>query len=136
MEDAITPELSSLPWAAGLINDPKWTPTDTPSRSPKATGEDSFYAETLNTDRTIRALLTLRPTKEEDDDLAYREIRTIVDLGDGLNGYPQIVHGGFAATLLDEMCGILIMLNMDKKVQRQKERGQNVSRPNYFTACK
>jgi thioesterase superfamily protein 4 len=135
MEDAIIAELSSMPWAAALINDPNWTPMITSSRSPKPTGEDSFFAETLTTNRTIRSLSTFRPTQEEHDDLAYKEIRTIVDLGDGLNGYPHIVHGGFAATLLDEMCGILIMLIMDKKVQRQRELGQSMSRPNYFTAC-
>jgi thioesterase superfamily protein 4 len=135
MDDAIITGLSSIPWAAALINDREWTAMTTTSRSPKPTGEDSFFAETLSTDRTIRSLLTFRPTQEEEDDLAYKEIKTIVDLGTGLNGYPQIVHGGFAATLLDEACGILVMLIMDKKVQRQRELGQLVARPNYFTAC-
>jgi hypothetical protein len=107
MDDALIAELSSIPWAAALINDRKWTVIRTSSRSPKPTGEDSFFAETLSTDRTIRSILTFRPTQEEEDDLAYKEIKTIVDLGAGLNGYPQIVHGGFAATLLDEACGIL-----------------------------
>jgi thioesterase superfamily protein 4 len=134
MEDAFLSELSSVPWAAALINDPNWTPITTSSRSAKPTGEDSFFAETLSTERTIRSLLTFRPTKEEGD-LAYKQIKTIVDLGTGLNGYPQIVHGGFAATLLDETCGILIMLVTDKKVQRLKESGQNATRPDYFTAC-
>jgi thioesterase superfamily protein 4 len=136
MDDAVIAELSSIPWAAALINDRKWTVIRTSSRSPKPTGEDSFFAETLSTDRTIRSILTFRPTQEEEDDLAYKEIKTIVDLGAGLNGYPQIVHGGFAATLLDEACGILVMLIMDKKVQRQRDLGQTVARPNYFTACK
>jgi thioesterase superfamily protein 4 len=134
MDDTIIAELSSTPWAAALINDRKWTAITTNSRSPKPTGEDSFFAETLSTDRTIRSLLTFRPTQEEDDDLAYKEIKTIVDLGVGLNGYPQIVHGGFAATLLDEVCGILVMLV--RKVQGQRELGQTVARPNYFTACR
>jgi thioesterase superfamily protein 4 len=126
MDDTIIAELSSTPWAAALINDRKWTAITTNSRSPKPTGEDSFFAETLSTDRTIRSLLTFRPTQEEDDDLAYKEM--------GLNGYPQIVHGGFAATLLDEVCGILVMLV--RKVQGQRELGQTVARPNYFTACR
>jgi acyl-coenzyme A thioesterase PaaI-like protein len=134
MTDAVVSHLSSVPWAAALINDPNWTPVNTASRSPKASGEDSFFAETLSTDRTIRALLTLRPIHEEDGDIAYKEVKTIVDLGDGLNGYPQIIHGGCAATLLDEMCGILIMLNMERKVQKITEDGRRAAALNYFTA--
>ncbi|KAF1831350.1 hypothetical protein BDW02DRAFT_57899 [Decorospora gaudefroyi] len=134
MEEASITQLSSTPWAAALLNDPNWIPIRTASRSPKASGEDSFFAETLSTDRTIRALLTLRPSKQEEGDLAYKEIRTIVVLGTGLNGYPSIVHGGFAATLLDEMCGILIMLNLEEKARRLKELGRVASAPSYFTA--
>lgn len=58
-----------------------------------------------------------------------------MELGDGLNGYPQIIHGGCAATLLDEMCGILIMLNMERKVQKITEDGRRAAALNYFTAC-
>jgi acyl-coenzyme A thioesterase PaaI-like protein len=135
MADAFVSRLSSVPWAAALINDPNWTPVNTASRSPKPSGEDSFFAETLSTDRTIRALLTLRPIDEEEGDIAYKEVKTIVELGTGVNGYPQVVHGGFAATLLDEMCGILIMLNMERKVQRITENGRRAAALNYFTAC-
>ena len=57
-------------------------------------------------------------------------------VGDGLNGYPQICHGGFVATMLDEVCGILIVLNMEKSIERVKESG-GTSTPsmNYMTAC-
>lgn len=102
MGDHVVNRLSSVPWARALINDPKWTSTRTDSRLPKGSGEDSFFAETLATNRTIRALLTLRLTKEEGDDFPVKEIVTIIDLGDGLNGHPRIAHGGFAATMLDE----------------------------------
>ena len=101
MNNAAIARFSTIPWAAALINDPYWKPRDTSSRLPKASGEDSFIAETLRTDRTIRALLTLRPVKEDGDDLPCKEIVTILELGDGVNGYPQIVHGGMVATMLD-----------------------------------
>lgn len=59
-----------------------------------------------------------------------------MDLGDGLNGYPQIAHGGFVATLLDEVCGVLIVLNVEAQGQRQKELGQSETPSmTYFTAC-
>ncbi|KAJ4412304.1 hypothetical protein N0V91_000775 [Didymella pomorum] len=110
--------LSAIPWAAKLINDKRWTPTKSSNRSAKPTGEDSFFAETLGTDRTIRTMLTLRPSKEEEGDQAYKELLVILELGDGLNGYPQVLHGGFAATLLDETCGGLIQLNVFEKVKK------------------
>jgi hypothetical protein len=135
MADGVISQLSSTPWAAALLNDPKWTPAETASRSPKPSGEDSFFAETLGTDRTIRTIFTLRPTEATDDDLAYKETVSIVDLGTGVNGYPDIAHGGFVATLLDEVCGVLIVLNLERKVQRLKELGQSTVAMNYFTAC-
>ena len=112
MGDKVIDQFSSAPWAAALINDPNWTPTRTDSRLPKASGEDSFFAETLATNRTIRALLTLRPVKEEEDYFPYNEIVTIIDLGDGLNGHPQIAHGGFVATMLDEYARYMDGLHM------------------------
>lgn len=124
--------LSSIPWAAKLIKDKRWTPTLSHNRFPKPTGEDSFFAETLDTGRTIRTMLTLRPVEEQDGDMMYKELLVIVDLGEGLNGFPQVLHGGFAATLLDESCGGLIQLNVFEKVK--KSGSQNAM--NYLTACR
>jgi hypothetical protein len=132
MIEAEIARLSVIPWAAKLITDKRWTPTKSSNRCPKLTGEDSFFAETLDNGRTIRSMLTLRPSKEEEGDLAYKELLVIVDLGDGLNGYPHVLHGGFAATLLDETCGGLIQLNVFEKV---KKLGSQHAM-NYLTACR
>jgi acyl-coenzyme A thioesterase THEM4 len=132
MIDADISRLSSIPWAAVLINDKRWTPTPSSNRLPKPTGEDAFFAETLDTSRTIRTMLTLKPSKKEDGDLAYKELLVILELGDGLNGYPQVLHGGFAATLLDETCGGLIQLNVFEKVERLGPQHAT----NYLTACR
>jgi thioesterase superfamily protein 4 len=56
--------------------------------------------------------MTPRPTEEADNAMAYQNIVTILELGDGLNGYPSICHGGFVATTMDEVCGVLIVLNL------------------------
>lgn len=125
-------KLSSFPWAAALISDGRWTPISSFNRRLKPTGEDSFFAATLDTDRTIRSMLTLRPTKEEGNEMIYKELLVILDLGDGLNGYPQVLHGGFAATLLDETCGALIQLNVLERVRRFGSQHSM----NYLTACK
>jgi thioesterase superfamily protein 4 len=108
------------------------------SRVLKASGEDSFFAETLATDRTIRACLTFRPTGAADGDFPYKEIVTVVDLGDGLNGYPQICHGGMVATLLDEVCGVLIIeLNKERNLHLAKgsASGEAILDASYMTAC-
>jgi thioesterase superfamily protein 4 len=131
MEDNAVARFSSIPWAAALINDDRWTPTPTISRILKPSGEDIFFAETLNTDRTIRKCLTLKPAAEEDGELAYKELMTILEFGEGLNGYPGILHGGFVATILDEVCGLLIVINVDERVYRM---GSQHSK-SYFTAC-
>jgi thioesterase superfamily protein 4 len=132
MGDTSTDRLEAIPWAASIIKDTKWIRAHTPSRLPKASGEDSFFAETLKTDRTMRSCLTLRPVEEHDDDQAYKEVLCIVELGDALNGFPRTIHGGMAATLLDEVCGVLIVLNSERKTERAKTNGPT---DHYMTAC-
>ncbi|KAF2191419.1 hypothetical protein K469DRAFT_720423 [Zopfia rhizophila CBS 207.26] len=121
-------------WCADMIKDPAWTPTNTASRVPKPSSEDSFFAETLGTNRTIRYLLTLRPTKLADEDPEIREVRTFMDLGDGLNGYPDICHGGFVATILDEILGVLITLNMEKRIKNARMGGPHSEPVPLYTA--
>ncbi|KAF1921136.1 HotDog domain-containing protein [Ampelomyces quisqualis] len=136
MKDSSFDRVASIPWAARLLNDPKWTVTRTGSRLPKSSGEDSFFAETLATNRTIRTCLTLRTVEEADDEQPYKEIVTIVEIGDGLNGFPQVIHGGMAATLLDEVCGVLIVSNTERVLERAKASGSTdqLLNADYMTA--
>ncbi|KAF2263779.1 hypothetical protein CC78DRAFT_544724 [Lojkania enalia] len=124
MADTIA-RLSQTPWCATVINDPNWTPTRTATRVPKPSSEDSFFAETLGTERTIRLCLTLRPAEAETggDGPEFKEVKTIMELGRGLNGHPDIAHGGFVATMLDEIFGMLITLNLEKRMRRSREKG-------------
>jgi thioesterase superfamily protein 4 len=130
MGEAIT---DRIPWVKRLVDDPKWTLTKTPSRLPKSSGEDSYFAETLATERTMRSYLTFRCTQEDDDDQAYKEVRCLVEVGDGLNGFAQTLHGGMACSILDETCGVLLVLNSERKIERA-----NASDPvdHFMTACK
>lgn len=142
-----TTHFSAIPWCKELIEDEAWTPTRTASRVPKSSSEDSFFAETLQTDRTIRHCLSLRPTNPEHDfqtrghGPAYKEIRTIIELGNGLNGHPNICHGGFVATLLDEVFGVLLTHNIEmrSRARRDSSRTGRSLPPamgmNGFTAC-
>ncbi|KAF2464679.1 uncharacterized protein BDR25DRAFT_241695 [Lindgomyces ingoldianus] len=132
MADAIK-HFNKVPWAAAMINDSTWTPRNTASRIPKPTFEDSFFAETLGTNRTIRYLLTLQPTKPEEEYPQVREVRTIMDLGNGLNGHPNICHGGFVATMLDEIFGVLIIANIELKIKNAGPHHPN-NQTNCYTA--
>ncbi|PSN72004.1 hypothetical protein BS50DRAFT_569588 [Corynespora cassiicola Philippines] len=135
--DAAVAHFRPVPWAAAILDDSAWTPTSSETRTVKpGTTEDSFIAQTAKTDRTIRAYVTLRPSQADDDqETAYKQLRTLVDIGDGLDGHPRVLHGGFVATLLDEVCGMIVTLNLDKKTERLREAGLTVPhRGAYLTA--
>jgi acyl-coenzyme A thioesterase PaaI-like protein len=113
----------SIPWCRKLLDNPGFRITTTHSRQFKESTEDSLLAETLKTDNTVRAVLSLashpRDLSREGggngggEGLRIDEIRTLVSLGGGMNGHSHILHGGIVATLLDEVMGILLTSNKD-----------------------
>jgi thioesterase superfamily protein 4 len=104
-------DFNDIPWCAELIKDPSFEYSPTYSRQPKDSGEDSFFAETLRTDRTIRRCLSVNSLPNPNLNPPIREVRTFLELGSGLNGYPNVCHGGFVATMLDEVMGVLLTVN-------------------------
>ncbi|KAF2748003.1 hypothetical protein M011DRAFT_401476 [Sporormia fimetaria CBS 119925] len=130
---------NETPWCKALITDPYWAPHRTRHqqarpRSKKYRKADAFFADTLSTDRTIRYCLTLKPREIKTTEPAYLEIRTIMDLGNGLTGHPSICHGGFVATMLDEVLGVLIQLNLEKKMEKLKREDRKHPGLSCFTA--
>ncbi|KAJ9649772.1 hypothetical protein H2199_000551 [Coniosporium tulheliwenetii] len=107
---SLTPvsHFTHLPWCRALLSDPTWKTVPTSSRTPKSSTEDSFFAETLQTPSTIRGCLAQHTAADPTSDPPIREVRILLDLGDGVNGYPHTAHGGFVATLLDEVVGVLL----------------------------
>lgn len=127
--------LSAIPWCRALLQSSEWAPANNPNRVPKPSTEDSFFAETLSTPRTIRACVTLRNAQESQrgiEGVFYDEIRELFELGDGLNGHPRIAHGGFVTTMIDEVMGILITVNIQARIDKgiKPHEGNNC-----FTAC-
>lgn len=70
--------------------------------------------ETLNTPDTVRAcVVAVRLTQPTPDSIAggetkekpFMELVGLLDLGEGINGYPGTVHGGFFNVMLDEIMG-------------------------------
>ncbi|CAG8367810.1 unnamed protein product [Penicillium salamii] len=88
------------------------------------TGENRFFAQTVNSKTTIPHLLALQLKDLKPPGLDSRPCRFVsqnpaaphsliclVSLGRGLDSHPSIVHGGFQGVLFDEIMRNLILLN-------------------------
>ena len=100
----------STPWCAKLLNDPEFVPRPTPSRKYKSSTEDAFFAQTLKTEDTISAVTTFyrKPAPEATH---VEELRMLVSLEYGVNGWQHMAHGGIVGALLDEAMGSLSTIN-------------------------
>jgi uncharacterized protein (TIGR00369 family) len=113
----------SIPWCQSLLQDPDYEIEPTASRIYKQnTREDALLAETLKTDDTIKGWVSLyrRPTPSQP---LKDEVRTLLSLSPGLNGYPRVCHGGIVATILDEVLSILVSVCR----RAQGQHGDNVT---------
>ncbi|OBT39830.1 hypothetical protein VE00_09102 [Pseudogymnoascus sp. WSF 3629] len=131
-----TPDLTHFlthPWCAALLSAPNTTLLPTPSRIPKESTEDSFFAVTLRTGDTIPYMLSFSsprasggaspspsdgvaaatdasaPTPAPAPGSSTEQVNTLFSLGPALNGYPTTAHGGLIAALFDEAMGVSMM---------------------------
>ncbi|EME43701.1 hypothetical protein DOTSEDRAFT_131813 [Dothistroma septosporum NZE10] len=121
-EDTKAPSLR-IPWIRRMVSKPGTIYRVPGSRSFKSSTEDSLLAETLKTPRTIRSAISFysRPTHETDE---IEQVTTVMTIGDGMNGHPEIIHGGIVATIIDESMGILQSVNLERAHMRQVKLGQ------------
>ena len=113
----------SIPWCQSFLQDPNYEIESTSSRIYKHnTREDALLAETLKTDDTIKGWVSLyrRPTESQP---LKDEVRALLSLSPGLNGYPRVCHGGIVATILDEVLSILVSVCR----RAQGRHGDNVT---------
>ena len=102
----------STEWCAQLLANSDYTVIDIPKRAAASNNEETLMTQTLSTDRTIRASLSLYKSPADDDlssacDTDVGEVYTLNSLGSGLNGNIDICHGGFVAILLDDVMALL-----------------------------
>lgn len=101
-----------IPWCAELLHDPNFIITTTRSRRPKASTEDILIFKTLNTNETIKHCLSLYKQPPIGAGVSWiEEVRVLVTLGSEMNGGPEMLHGGIAATIMDEVMSNLMTLN-------------------------
>ena len=112
----------STPWCAKLLNDPDFVPRPTPSRKYKSTTEDALFAETLKTKDTIPAVTTFF-RKPAPGASHVAEVRTLVSLEYGINGWAHMVHGGIVGAILDETKGTLASIN--SQLQKLSQNGND-----------
>lgn len=116
MEDPSDPchaHFAAIPWCAELMADPAFCITPKRSRHPKASTEDSLFAETLRSADTITAALDLCKHPTSQVPRRIEEARTFFSLGKGMNGHACVCHGGIVATMLDETMGFLLCSNTE-----------------------
>ncbi|KAF2266539.1 hypothetical protein CC78DRAFT_531645 [Lojkania enalia] len=111
----------SIPWCSYLLNDPEYVITPTSSREPKENTEDALFGETLKTDQTISACLSLYKRPKALGEL-IEEVKTLFTVGSGVNGYPHVCHGGIVATMIDEVMGILLAVNKNREEAARDSR--------------
>ncbi|KAI1263711.1 thioesterase superfamily protein [Xylariaceae sp. FL1019] len=115
MADEDRAHFAAIPWCARHLDQPHVIACQPTSRTAKPTLEDALFAVTLKTDGTIKAMLQFfdRPATPQE---RVEEIKVFLTLGCGLNGYPGVCHGGLVTTILDEVVGLLIPINMEREM--------------------
>jgi thioesterase superfamily protein 4 len=92
----------SVPWCADIINNPDWIAVHNSSFSPEDPLEHTLLAKSLSNDAGLRAHLTLIRKPDFTQTPPIQEVLSFYDLGTGLNGWPRMLHGGFAGVLIDQ----------------------------------
>ena len=102
-----------IPWAANLINRPGVICRTPGSRQIKHDTEDTLFAQIFKTPRTLQQYMCFyrRPSSENEH---VEEVSTLANMGDGMNGHTDILHGGIVAGLIDESMGIFQSVNSDR----------------------
>ncbi|KAL4903770.1 HotDog domain-containing protein [Aspergillus multicolor] len=126
------------PLTHSLLKDPSYTihhptadpkTTNPPSQEKQDAGGNPFFRRTCNSEFAVRHTLFLSRThtrirtrtqppiaqsfngaeaEAEADPGVHAEGRLLLHLGPGVTGQSGIAHGGFLATVLDEVCGNLV----------------------------
>lgn len=69
--------------------------------------------ETLRGEKAIKHCALIHSKPDPSLTPPIREILMFFDTGTALNGYPGVCHGGFVATILDEVTGFVQNVNVE-----------------------
>lgn len=122
---------TAIPWTAALLEASDAIVFVPPCRNPVSDAHDQLFGCTLANDRAVRQMLCLlrakSPAAALDSARAITEIDTFVSVGDGVSGFPNVVHGGIVASLLDESMGAIFDLNVTLGKDARAFQSNNVT---------
>lgn len=126
MEDVehLKGQLASTPWCKSLLDNKNLVVEIPVGRQVKRGGDDAAFAYTFKTKHTIPIYLVFYQPPEKSGE-PVNEVLGILQLRGGLNGFPNTCHGGIVATILDEIMGELINVNLKHRA---------IMRTSYMTA--
>jgi acyl-coenzyme A thioesterase PaaI-like protein len=126
------PHFTSIPWCKALITNPAYAITANRSRHVKPNGEDLLFGKTINSPSTMSKCIALykKPSSETAE---IQELCTLVTLGSDLDGYPQVLHGGIQATILDEFTGNLVGIIKEREYEQAKARDEHLEKAPWVT---
>lgn len=94
----------STPWCATLIDDPAF------SLIPTSTGANNFW-DTIACHGNVLRRIILNRFPDQDSGPTSAQTILLLEVSDGVRGQRNLCHGGFLATLLDEVAGVSLKLN-------------------------
>jgi len=107
----------AIPWCAKILSDPELIVDQSFSRFEKPGFEDTLLSHTLNSPETIPGFVTFyRPPA--DPKALVLELNAFISLGNLIDGWGGICHGGIVMTMLDEVMGQLPAINKLRGVMK------------------
>lgn len=113
-------QFRAIPWCAKILSDPKLVVDQSYSRFEKPKFEDALLSHTLNSPETIPAFITFY-SPPEDPKAMVTELNAFISLGNLIDGWGGICHGGIVMTMLDEVMGQLPAVNKLRGVMADVE---------------
>ncbi|KAM7187370.1 putative thioesterase [Rhypophila sp. PSN 637] len=108
--DAEIAQFRAIPWCAKILSDSSLVIDQSFSRFEKPKFEDALLSHTLNTPETIPGFITFY-TEPKDPKAMVTELNAFISLGNLIDGWGGICHGGIIMTMLDEVMGQLPAVN-------------------------
>lgn len=99
----------AIPWCAALLADSEYTIVPSRFGRPNKDKRGELFTRTLATDNTITACIY--QSRRSSSHTIVSEARAFLTTASGVNGFPGIAHGGFVASIIDEIMSFLINSN-------------------------
>jgi acyl-coenzyme A thioesterase PaaI-like protein len=108
MEMSAQKPFSDQPWCLSILRDPAYTIIPLHDKHYEA---DPFFHKTLHTPCTIRKSIFMQSALNDLMSFQPDEFLMLLDVGEDIVGQTGLCHGGFLATIMDEVTGRLLSAN-------------------------